>query len=198
LRREHLIGAVDRLRLPFEDLLQFGAQVTQLVRIVLRLGRLIRGVDLLFAGVSRDTENDIGIERFWREIVLARHAGFFVPLAGFLRALTRLLFFQFSLPARVLFVLKRPLPPLFLFTVLLHALFLDFRLELVRAFYRGDPPRFRRFMPALLAQLATIRNIDAARFACASRAPSLLGHKHAAGRKEHGHDGDANPQTVRP
>ena len=85
----------------------------------------MRGVDLLFAGVSRDAENDVGVERFWRELDLARQAGFFFLLTGFLRALTRLLFYTFLLPARVFFVLTRPLPTLFL--VALRAPFILFR-----------------------------------------------------------------------
>jgi hypothetical protein len=139
--------------------LQFGAQVTHLVRVVLRLGLLIRSLDVLFAGVSRDAEHGVGIEYlFESDVGLA-------PLTGFLLRFTRLLsltllLFLLACPlllqnARFLFV-TRSLSALFLFALALPARFLLLRPEVIRAFRGGMSHRFGGFMPAFLAQVARI------------------------------------------
>ena len=161
---------------------------------VLLLALPICGIDGLFPGVSRHTEDGVRIERvlgfgngrrnLWTALLRLSltPARLFFPL-------TRLLLLP---QARRLFV-ARSLTALILVARLLSNLFLGLRPLLLRTFSGGMPQRLGSLVPAFRAQIARLWNVIAAHAACARGASPLDGEERAAGRGNQRDDTDANP-----
>src|SRR5205823_751451 len=139
-RREHLVGALDGLRLRLVVRLHFVAQVGDPLRVVLQPGRLVGRADLVRARLRRDSEDCVRIED---ALDIARGAGPLTPLSGFFLAPPTLVL---VLPPRVLCSLTRllllaqacllvlkGLAALVLVVLALSSLFLFLRPLLIRA-----------------------------------------------------------------
>jgi len=163
---ELLVGPVDLPCLRLEVLLHFWAQVRDMVRVVLQLALLIRGIDVLLGGVSRHSENGVGIEDLLSlpSLLWLRRL---LRLSRVLLGLKRFLLRQASFPFFFLF-LKRFLPVLLSPLFFLFTFFLCLRPLLIRACQGRTPHGLCGFMPAFLAKVARFRNVAAA--------PTSAGH----------------------